>query len=69
MNLDNRKLGRGLEALLSSEKKQEDKNFKQINVSEIFANHNQPRKNFKKKELEELASSIKSKGVFATNSC
>ena len=34
-----------------------------INISEIRANISQPRKNFKKEELEELASSIKSQGV------
>ena len=63
MNAENKKLGRGLESLLSSDKPSEDKNFRNINISEISANQNQPRKNFKKEELEELASSIKSKGV------
>ena len=38
-------------------------NFKLINISEIKANKDQPRKDFKKEELEELASSIKSQGV------
>jgi len=63
MNLENKKLGRGLGALLSPGKKKEDKSFKFINISEIQANLNQPRKNFKKKDLEELASSIKSQGI------
>ena len=40
-----------------------NQNFKLINISEIKANKNQPRKDFKKEELEELASSIKSQGV------
>ena len=62
MNLENKKLGRGLGSLLSSETK-EDKNFKFINISEIQANLNQPRKNFKKEELQELANSIKSQGI------
>jgi len=65
MNSDNKKLGRGLESLLSSEgtNLSDEKNFKNINISEIHANQNQPRKKFKKEELEELASSIKSKGI------
>ena len=61
--MENKKLGRGLGSLLSSGIKTEDKNFKFINISEIQANPNQPRKNFKKEELEDLANSIKSKGV------
>ncbi len=63
MNTENKKLGRGLESLLSTEGTNDAKNFKIINISEIHANANQPRKKFKKEELEELASSIKSKGV------
>ena len=63
MNSENKKLGRGLGALLSSGKNKEDKSFKFINISEIQANLNQPRKNFKKQDLEELASSIKSQGI------
>ena len=59
----NKKLGRGLDALLSGKPKNEDNNFKFINPSQIQANKNQPRKNFKKEELEELANSIKSQGV------
>ena len=43
MNLENKKLGRGLDSLLSSGVKTEDKNFKFINISEIQANQNQPR--------------------------
>ena len=62
MNAENKKLGRGLGSLLSSGNK-EDKNFKFINISEIQANQNQPRKNFKKYELQELANSIKSQGI------
>ena len=62
MNLENKKLGRGLGSLLSSGTK-ESKDFKFINISEIQANVNQPRKNFKKEELEELASSIRHQGV------
>ena len=61
---ENKKLGRGLGALLSSGKNEKNnQNFKIINISEIKANKDQPRKDFKKEELEELASSIKSQGV------
>ena len=63
MNTENKKLGRGLGALLPSGKNKEDKSFKFINVCEIQANLNQPRKNFKKDDLEELALSIKSQGI------
>jgi len=63
MNAENKKLGRGLGALLPSGKNKEDKSFKFINVSEIQANLNQPRKNFKKDDLEELALSITSQGI------
>ena len=60
----NKKLGRGLGALLSSGKNEKHtQNFKLINISEIKANKDQPRKDFKREELEELASSIKSQGV------
>ena len=64
MILENKKLGRGLGALLSSNKNEKNtENFKLINISEIIANKDQPRKDFKKEELEELASSIKSQGI------
>ena len=67
MNSEKNKLGRGLSALLSSSKaskeEEKEKTFKFINLSSISSNSNQPRKNFDKNELEELASSIKSKGV------
>lgn len=65
MNTDNSKLGRGLGSLLQSKKtfNENDKDFRYINTSEIYANTNQPRKNFRKHELEELASSIQSQGL------
>ena len=63
MNLENKKLGRGLGSLLSSGSDKEKKIFKLINTSQILANEHQPRKNFKSDELEGLAKSIKSKGV------
>ena len=67
MNSENSKLGRGLGALLSSNKaskeNQKEKTFKIINTSSIIANPKQPRKNFEKNDIEDLASSIKSKGI------
>ena len=64
MNLDNKKLGRGLGSLLPSGNLDKDnKDFKLINISEIQANKSQPRKNFKREDLEELASSIRAQGL------
>ena len=64
MNQDNKKLGRGLGSLLSvGKEKEKDNSLKEINISEISANANQPRKNFKTSMLEGLANSIKSQGV------
>jgi|TARA_B110000116_G_C16786341_1_gene561087 ParB family chromosome partitioning protein len=63
MNIENKKLGRGLGSLLPPGQSGEDKNFKFINISQIQANEKQPRKEFNKEELADLASSIKSKGI------
>ena len=61
------KLGRGLSSLLSpsfdKNNNNNNENFKTINISSIVANLQQPRKIFKKNELEDLASSIKSQGI------
>jgi len=64
MNLDNKKLGRGLGSLLPlGAKNNEHRDFKLVNTSEIQANPNQPRKNFNKENLKELSDSIKSQGL------
>ena len=64
MNNNSSKLGRGLTSLLSSNTSNSpDRIFKLINISSIFANSHQPRKNFGKDELQDLAASIKSKGI------
>ena len=64
MNQENKKLGRGLGSLLSPNlNKNEDKTLRKINISEIIANPKQPRKNFKKEDLEDLATSIRSQGI------
>ena len=63
MNKEN-KLGRGLETLLSTKSSsQDEQTYRLINLSSIESNPNQPRKNFEKNELEDLAASIKSQGV------
>ncbi|MGA1846452.1 ParB/RepB/Spo0J family partition protein [Deferribacter abyssi] len=59
-------LGRGLESLIPSRKNEDNeerKTVKEIDVMDIKPNENQPRKFFDKEKLEELAASIKSKGV------
>jgi len=62
VNKENKKLGRGLGALLSTKKDSLD-NFITLNISQIHPNKEQPRKKFSQEELEELASSIKSQGL------
>lgn len=64
-------LGKGMGALLSNSKKNEkienkdklieEKNI--VNISLIQENKNQPRKNFNKEEIENLADSIKQYGI------
>lgn len=63
MNSDKKKLGRGLGSLLYSSTSKDDKNLKNVNISEIQANPNQPRNKFSKSDLQELADSIKANGV------
>jgi len=62
VNKENKKLGMGLGALLSTPKK-ESGGTKKINISNIHPNKLQPRKNFEEKEMLELANSIKSQGL------
>ena len=62
MNKENKKLGMGLGALLSS-KKDSVEGLVSLNISQLQPNKNQPRKNFNQKELDELAQSIKSQGL------
>lgn len=65
MNQESSKLGRGLSALLSGKEEEpyESKGFKVVNITSLQPNKEQPRKKFNKIELEELANSIKSKGM------
>ncbi|BAI79639.1 chromosome partitioning protein ParB [Deferribacter desulfuricans SSM1] len=57
-------LGRGLESLIPTSKDREaGKKVIEIDITNIQANPNQPRKNFDKESLNNLAESIKKKGV------
>ena len=62
MNKDNKKLGMGLSALLSKSESGLNKAMK-INISQIYPNKNQPRKNFDEQSIKELAQSIKNQGL------
>ena len=72
--MSNNRLGKGLKALIRPEKKEPKKKKRtkitrtspgvtEILISDIRPNPNQPRREFDKATLEELASSIKLKGV------
>ncbi len=68
--IKNKGLGKGLSALLGDNNNSKDniveiKNFKtdQTPIHQLVPNQFQPRKNFEKKQLEELAASIKSRGI------
>ena len=66
MNIEKNKLGRGLSSLLSSGDNALDNaegSLVVVSTSLVVTNSHQPRKDFKKEELEDLASSIKSQGI------
>ena len=54
-------LGRGLSSLIGDNKESPKSN--KVLISSIIRNKNQPRKNFDKENLEELANSIKERGI------
>ena len=62
MNKDNKKLGMGLGALLSTNP-QNKNNISKIDISKISPNRQQPRKSFEDKEIQELSYSIKNQGL------
>jgi ParB family transcriptional regulator, chromosome partitioning protein len=62
MNKENNKLGMGLGALLNSNNKNKSSTNK-IDISKIYPNKKQPRKNFEEKEIKELSESIKNQGL------
>ena len=72
MNEKKRGLGRGLNALIntgtdteSKENTKENNEYKEVfvNISLVEPNRNQPRKEFDKNALSELANSIKQYGI------
>ena len=62
MNKENKKLGMGLGALLNT-KNQNNNNINKIDITNIYPNKKQPRKNFEEKEIKELSESIKIQGL------
>ena len=62
-------LGKGLSALIKENTSlniNDDKdNVKEIDINKIFPNKNQPRKNFNKETLEQMAKSIKNIGIIS----
>jgi len=61
-------LGKGLDALfggmpVEEEQMQENDILKNLKITEVEPNRNQPRKNFEQESLEELAESIKTYGI------
>ncbi len=61
--MTNRKLGRGLDVLISKPVNPEAQNILQIDPATIVANPKQPRKRFSLNELEELKASIAKEGI------
>ena len=62
MNKENNKLGMGLGALLNTKNPIKNSTNK-IDISKIYPNKKQPRKNFEEKEIKELSESIKNQGL------
>jgi len=62
MNKENKKLGMGLGALLNT-KNQNNNKINKIDITNIYPNKKQPRKNFEEKEIKELSESIKIQGL------
>ena len=62
MNKEKNKLGMGLGALLNTNNKNKNTTNK-IDISKIYPNKKQPRKNFEEKEIKELSESIKNQGL------
>lgn len=62
--MPNYHLGKGLGALISDKKSaSQEAGAREIEVSKIVPNKRQPRQQFSKEKLQELASSIKEKGI------
>jgi len=61
--MNKRGLGKGLGALLPMVESEDENVIREIKISEIEPNKNQPRKKFDEEKLEKLAESIKTHGV------
>ncbi len=61
--MERKVLGRGLEALIPSENKASHERVQMLKVSQIHASRFQPRLNFAPEKIDELAKSIKEKGI------
>ena len=59
----NRGLGKGLDALLRTDKPAEKQIVKSLPIDKVIPQKNQPRKNFDEKSLSELAASIAKHGL------
>lgn len=59
---DNRRLGKGLESLISSGGERKEY-IKEIEVERLIPNPTQPRKSFDEEKIEELSNSIKENGI------
>ncbi len=59
----NKALGRGLEDLFGMDKENIKESVTEININDITNYEHQPRKDFKENKLNELAQSIKEKGI------
>ena len=62
MNKEKNKLGMGLGALLNNQN-QNKNSINKIDITNIYPNKNQPRKNFEEKDINELSESIKHQGL------
>ena len=62
MSKESKKLGMGLDALLTPSNPNRS-NVNKIDISKITPNKQQPRKKFEEKEIQELSSSIKAQGL------
>ena len=68
MMVSNKKLGKGLSSLLGNKadlnlENKKDNGFLLVPIEKIFRDENQPRKEFDKEKIEELAQSISKNGI------
>lgn len=61
--MPNNRLGKGLEALIRPRDESLSAGTNKINIDDISPNPNQPRQQFEEEALQELAASIKQKGI------